>query len=443
MIWNQHYYLFGHGLAFSATIAALPIFTLLFLLGVMRKSAWVSGLAGLAVTLLVAIVGYQMPPGMALNAAAYGAAFGLFPISWIIFWAIALFRLTVETGKFEIIRDSVGRLTPDPRLQAILIAFAFGAFLEGASGFGTPVAIAATMLTGLGFSAFSASAICLLANTAPVAFGAIGIPVITLAGTTGLPLAQLSAEVGRVCAPISLVIPAYVIVATGGFVSLSGIWLPTMVCGAVFAGMQFTISNFIGPQLTDIIAALSSMLALVIYLHFRHPEHNENSGAIRNCLDKGFVPVVVDESANKKAAASLPPQHSLGEVLYAWMPYGFLVACVLLWGVGPIQHKLNLASFTVAWPTGEFGGMGLEGYVRLGFRKEMEAIADPVEREKYYQDKVAQLYANGKAVSIASVLEIDEVIDPAETRDWIMAGLRSVPTPEKRTHRKRPCIDTW
>ncbi|HZY72826.1 MAG TPA: lactate permease LctP family transporter [Edaphobacter sp.] len=350
VIWNQHYFLFGHGLAFSATIAALPIFTLLFLLGVMRKSAWVSGLAGLAATLLVAIVGYRMPPGMALSAAAYGAAFGLFPISWIIFWAIALFRLTVETGKFEIIRDSVGRLTPDPRLQAILIAFAFGAFLEGASGFGTPVAIAATMLTGLGFSAFSASAICLLANTAPVAFGAIGIPVITLAGTTGLPLAQLSAEVGRVCAPISLIIPAYVIVATGGFVSLAGIWLPTMVCGAVFAGMQFLISNFVGPQLTDIIAALSSMLALVIYLRFRHPEHNENSGAIRNCLDKGFVPVIVDEPANKKAAASLPLQHSLGEVLYAWMPYAFLVACVLLWGVGPIQHMLNRASFPVAWP---------------------------------------------------------------------------------------------
>jgi len=356
VIWNQHYFLFGHGLAFSATIAALPIFTLLFLLGVMRKSAWVSGLAGLAVTLLVAIVGYQMPPVMALSAAAYGAAFGLFPISWIIFWAIALFRLTVETGKFEIIRDSVGRLTPDPRLQAILIAFAFGAFLEGASGFGTPVAIAATMLTGLGFSAFSASAICLLANTAPVAFGAIGIPVITLAGTTGLPLAQLSAEVGRVCAPISLIIPAYVIVATGGFVSLSGIWLPTMVCGAVFAGMQFTISNFIGPQLTDIIAALSSMLALVIYLRFRHPEHNENSGAIRNCLDKGFVPVVVEKPVDKKladkdsASAGSSSPHSLGEVLYAWMPYGFLVACVLLWGVGPIQHMLNLASFNVAWP---------------------------------------------------------------------------------------------
>ncbi len=174
----------GHGLAFSVALASLPILTLLFLLGGMRKPAWIAGISGLIVTLLLATLAYGMPPLTALSAAANGAAFGLFPISWIVFWAIVLFRVTVETGHFEIIKDSVGRLTPDPRLQALLIAFAFGGFLEGAAGFGTPVAIASTMLIGLGFSPFSASAICLLANTAPVAFGSIGIPIITLAGTT-------------------------------------------------------------------------------------------------------------------------------------------------------------------------------------------------------------------------------------------------------------------
>jgi L-lactate transport len=355
VIWNQTYFLFGHGLALSALIAAAPIFTLLFLLGVMRKAAWVAGLFGLAVTFLVAIAGYHMPPVMAVSSAFYGAAFGLFPISWIIFWAIALFRLTVETGKFEIIRDSVGRLTPDPRLQALLIAFAFGAFLEGGAGFGTPVAIAATMLTGLGFSAFSASAICLLANTVPVAFGSIGIPVITLAGTTGLPLNQLSAAVGRICAPISLIIPAYIILATGGFASLAGIWLPALTCGAVFAGVQFLISNYVGAQLTDILAALSSMAALVVYLRFWHPRHRESSVSIRNCLEPVFVPVpgAAPSSAGLSAVTadgSLPSGHSAAQVLYAWMPYVFLVACVLLWGVTPIQAKLNSVSFAFSWP---------------------------------------------------------------------------------------------
>jgi len=357
VIWNQTYFLFGHGLAFSALIAALPIFTLLILLGVMRKAAWVAGLFGLAVTFIVAVAGYHMPPVTALSAAAYGAAFGLFPISWIIFWAIALFRVTVETGKFEIIRDSVGRLTPDPRLQALLIAFAFGAFLEGGAGFGTPVAIAATMLTGLGFSAFSASAICLLANTAPVAFGSIGIPIVTLAGTTGLPLNELSAAVGRMCAPISFIIPAYVIVATGGFVSLSGIWLPTLTCGAVFAGVQFLISTYVGPQLTDILAALSSMAALVVYLRFWHPKQNESSASIRNCLEPAFIPVINEKTSSNQqpatvptTATGLPTQHSAGQILYAWMPYIFLVACVLLWGVAPIHAALDSVSFSFAWP---------------------------------------------------------------------------------------------
>ena len=199
----------------------------------LRKPAWVAGIASLAVAFVLAIAGYGMPAKAAVSAAAYGGAFGLFPISWIIFWAIALFRVTVETGKFEIIRDSIGRLTADPRLQALLIAFSFGAFLEGAAGFGTPVAIAATMLTGLGFSPFSASAICLLANTVPVAFGSIGIPVITLAGTTGLPVDKLSRAVGLMCSPVALIIPAYLIVAMCGFGAMSGVWLPALAWRAL------------------------------------------------------------------------------------------------------------------------------------------------------------------------------------------------------------------
>jgi len=176
-----------------------------------------------------------MPVPLVLRATVYGATFGLFPIAWIVFWALALYRLTVDTGQFEIIKNSVGHLTQDRRLQALLIAFAFGAFIEGASGFGTPVAVAAAMLSGLGFSPFQAAAICLIANTSPVAFGAIGTPLVTLAAVTNLPLAELSAHVGKICAPVSLFIPAYLMLVMGGLKALRAVLPAALVCGISFA----------------------------------------------------------------------------------------------------------------------------------------------------------------------------------------------------------------
>src|SRR6187551_3173499 len=218
----------------STLVAALPIFVLLLLIGVLRKPAWMSALAGLATGLVVAVFAYGMPGDLAVRSALMGAAFGLLPIGWIVYWAVVLYRITLETGNFEIIKDSIGGLTTDRRLQAMLIAFAFGAFVEGAAGFGTPVAVAAAMLTGLGFSPFFAAAICLLANTAPVAFGAIGTPLVTLAGVTGLPLQALSAEVGRICAPVSLFIPAYLICVMGGLPALRSVWPAALVAGGCF-----------------------------------------------------------------------------------------------------------------------------------------------------------------------------------------------------------------
>ena len=185
---------------------------------------------------VIAIGVYDMPVGLAVSSTTLGAAFGLFPIGWIVYWAVVLYRITLETGNFEIIKDSIGGLTADRRLQAMLIAFAFGAFIEGAAGFGTPVAVAAAMMTGLGFSPFFAAGICLLANTAPVAFGSIGIPVVTLAIITGLPdELELSAWVGRLCAPISILIPAYLILVMGGFRGLKGVLPAAIVCGVCFA----------------------------------------------------------------------------------------------------------------------------------------------------------------------------------------------------------------
>jgi len=196
-MWTHNYEPLGGSLALSAPVAALPIVVLFLMLGVWRAPAWKAALSGLVTAFLVASGVYGMPVGLAAISTVYGAAYGIFPIAWIVFSSIMLYRLAVDTGKFEVIKDSVGSLTDDRRLQAMFIAFSFGAFIEGAAGFGAPVAVSGAMLAGLGFNPFYAAGICLLANTAPVAFGSIGIPVTTLAAVTGLPVLQLSAMVGR------------------------------------------------------------------------------------------------------------------------------------------------------------------------------------------------------------------------------------------------------
>jgi L-lactate transport len=342
--WQQNYTLFGQGLTVSAAIAAIPILTLLFLLGVRRKPAWIAALSGLSITVLLALVGYRMPPKLIFSAATYGAAFGLFPISWVVFWAIALYHVTLESGKFEIIRSSLGSLTTDIRLQALLVAFTFGAFVEGATGFGTPVAVASAMLVGFGFSPFYAAALCLLANTAPVAFGSIGIPVITLAGITGLPLGPLSAAVGRLCAPLSLIVPAYLIATMVGWRRTMEIWPAALVSGGVFATSQFLMSNYVGPQLTDIVSSLLALLALLLLFRLWKPRHlleigHPEAAAFSDRPD-GVVP-----------ANSIDPIYSAREILSAWLPYGLLVVFVLLWGFKPFQNLLNLVTVNFPWPS--------------------------------------------------------------------------------------------
>jgi lactate permease len=323
-MWQQNYTPLSGSLGLSALVASLPVFVLLFLIGIKRKPAWISALSGLAAAVVVALAVYRMPAGIMLSATAYGATFGLFPIGWIVFWAIVLYRITVETGKFEIIKDSIGGLTDDRRIQALLIAFAFGAFVEGAAGFGTPVAVAAAMLAGLGFSPFYAAGICLLANTAPVAFGSIGIPVVTLARITGLSESVLSAWVGRICAPVSLIVPAYLIMVMGGWKALRGVLPAAAVCGVAFAGMQFLVSNYIGPQLTDILSSLAAIIALAVLLKAWKPADTFEL--------EGAGPHV------------RPRQHSFGAIILAWSPYLFLVFFVLLWGLSgnvPIKDALR------------------------------------------------------------------------------------------------------
>src|SRR5438093_1498721 len=309
-MWQQNYTPIANSLALSALVAAVPIFVLLFLIGIRRKPAWIASLAGLGATVVLAVAVYRMPLGLLFSSVLYGAAFGLFPIGWVVFSAILLYRVTLESGKFNILKDSIGHLTEDGRLQMMLVAFAFGAFVEGCAGFGTPVAVAATMLTGLGFSPFLAAAVCLVANTAPVAFGSIATPITTLAVTTGLPLERLSAGVGRICAPVSLFIPAYMIAVMCGWSGLRGVLPAAAVCGIAFAGTQFVVSNFIGPELTDILAAIAAIVAMVVLLRVWKP---------RDKFDFGHLtPAKVS--------------HSKRDLLLAWTPYIFLVVMVMLWG---------------------------------------------------------------------------------------------------------------
>ena len=327
-MWQHNYHPVAGSLAASALVAAIPVFVLFLMLGVLRKPAWMSALSALASALLVALTVYGMPVQLAVISTLYGAAYGLFPIAWIVFASIMLYRLAVDTGKFEIIKDSVGTLTDDRRLQALFIAFSFGAFIEGAAGFGAPVAVSGAMLAGLGFNPFYAAGICLLANTAPVAFGSIGIPVITLANVTGLPVMALSAMIGRLCAMISVLIPAYLLVVMAGATRALEVLPAIVACGLSFAGMQFLVSNFIGPDLTDIMSSLTCIIVMVAVLKLWKPQ--------RIMRLEGDQPV--------RAAART---HSAGEIFVAWLPYLLLVAFVLAWGAPAVKNAIDAR--THAW----------------------------------------------------------------------------------------------
>lgn len=321
-MWQHNYHPVAGSLAASALVAAIPVFVLFLMLGVLRRPAWMSALSALASALVVSLAVYGMPVQLAVISTLYGAAYGLFPIAWIVFTSIMLYRLAVDTGKFEIIKDSVGTLTDDRRLQALFIAFSFGAFIEGAAGFGAPVAVSGAMLAGLGFNPFYAAGICLLANTAPVAFGSIGIPVITLANVTGLPVMALSAMVGRLCAMISVLIPAYLLVVMAGTTRALEVLPAIAACGLSFAGMQFLVSNFIGPDLTDIMSSLTCIIVMVAVLKLWKPQR------------------IMRLDGDQPVRAALRT-HSAGEILVAWSPYLLLVLCVLAVGAPAIKNAID------------------------------------------------------------------------------------------------------
>jgi lactate permease len=324
----------------SALVAAIPIIVLLGAIAFLRMKAHIAALLGLIASLAVAIFVFGMPSRMAGVSAVFGAAYGLMPIGWIILNVIFLYQLTVEKGYFDILKSSIGAVTRDRRLQLLLIAFSFGAFFEGAAGFGTPVAVTGAILIGLGFRPLGASGLSLIANTAPVAFGALGTPVIALAGVTGLDLFQLSSKIGQQLPWFSLMVPFWLIWAFAGFRGMLGIWPAALIAGGCFAVPQFLISNFHGPWLVDIVAAVVSMAALTLFLKIWRPKQlwlaTERPGK-NSAIDAPEVEARIAQS-EVDPPTSYP---SRSDAIKAWTPWIILCVCVFLWGVPQFKAFLD------------------------------------------------------------------------------------------------------
>ncbi|MEV7865920.1 L-lactate permease [Streptomyces sp. NPDC088124] len=321
-------------LALSALVAALPLATVLILLGGVRMRAHLAGLTGLAVAVLVGWLAFSMPLGQTLSAGAQGVLFGLFPIMWIVVNALWVYRMTVRTQHFDILRRSFGRLSDDPRIQALVVAFCFGALLEALAGFGAPVAICSVMLVALGFDPVKAAVVALVANTAPVAFGAMGTPVVTLAQVTGLPLDTVAAVVGRQTPLLALVVPLVLIGLVDGRRGLRETWVPALACGVAFAVAQFAAANYVSAQLADIAAALAGAAALVAVPSARRPA----AEPVRAAVLTGVRSEDLDREDPRR------------EVVRAYAPYALIVAIFSVAQIPPVKELLAKATQVFDWP---------------------------------------------------------------------------------------------
>ena len=333
MVWSQVYDPLNN-MWLSALVAAIPIIVLLGAIAIFEIRAHIAAALGLVAALLIAVVGFGMPAGMAGATAVYGAAYGLLPIGWIILNVIFLYRLTDEAGLFSVLRDSIAALTPDRRLQLLFIAFSFGAFFEGAAGFGTPVAVTGAMLIGLGFAPLAASGLSLIANTAPVAYGALGTPVIALAAVTGLDLLELSGMIGRQLPFFSLIVPFWVVAAFAGLRGMWQVWPALLVCGVSFAIPQYLVSNFHGPWLVDVVAAIVSMLCLAGFLKIWKPK------SLWLATSRDGDPAVDTTPRPQSLGAAAAPA-TRGAVLRAWLPWVILSLFVFAWGIPQFKAFLD------------------------------------------------------------------------------------------------------
>ena len=340
--WQQSYNPFGHWLL-STLVAAIPVVVLLGTLALGHIKAHYAALAGLAAALLVAIFGFHMPASLAAAGAVYGAGYGLFPIGWIVLNVIFMYQLTVESGQFTVVQHSLTGITKDRRLQLLLIAFCFGAFFEGAAGFGTPVAVTAALLIGLGFKPLQASGLSLIANTAPVAFGGLGIPIIALSKVTGISEVVLSAMTGRILAPFCVLIPFWLIWAFAGFGGMIEVWPAILVAGVSFVIPQVLISNLMGPWLVNVIAAAVSMVCLTLFLLVWKPK--------KIWKFEGQE----EEEQEKAAKGHVQQTYTRAEITRAWIPWVVLSAMVFLWGTQTGKLWMNapekVFTSTATWAT--------------------------------------------------------------------------------------------
>ncbi|MCY8340029.1 L-lactate permease LutP [Bacillus haynesii] len=331
MGWTQDYIPLGNSLLLSSLAALIPILYFFWALAIKRMKGHTAGVTTLLIALVLAVFVYGMPAHQAVMSASQGAVYGLLPIGWIIVTSVFLYKLTVKTGQFEIIRSSVLSITDDRRLQALLIAFSFGAFLEGAAGFGAPVAISAALLVGLGFNPLYAAGICLIANTAPVAFGAIGIPIIAVEGPTGIPAMDISKMVGRQLPFLSVFIPFYLIIIMSGFKRAWEVLPAILVSGVSFAVTQYVSSNFLGPELPDILSAIVSLIALAVFLKFWKPKTT-----FRFSHEKEMAAAAEAQQLEQQKAS-----YSAGQIFKAWTPFLLLTAMVSIWGIPAVKQALT------------------------------------------------------------------------------------------------------
>ena len=308
--WQQVYAPIGGSLGLSALVALIPIVFFFLALAVFRMKGHYAAIITLALSMIVAVFGFEMPVNMVFASAEYGFLFGLWPIAWIIVASVFLYKLTVKSGQFEIIRNSIIKITEDQRIQVILIGFSFGAFLEGAAGFGAPVAITAAILVGLGFKPLYAAGLCLIANTAPVAFGALGVPIIVAGQVTGIDAFTIGAMAGRQLPLLSLIIPFWLVAMMDGWKGIKEVWPAALVAGASFAISQYLTSNFIGPELPDVTSAIVSIVATTVFLKYWKPKN------VMKTVELGDV---------------VQSTYSTGQIVKAWSPFIILSVIVTIW----------------------------------------------------------------------------------------------------------------
>lgn len=370
MQWHQVIDPFNN-IGLSALLAIVPILFIFWALIIKRMKGYQASLIAIGLAIIIAISAYGMPVKLALLSTANGALYGLFPICWIVITAVFLFNITVKSGQFEIIKHYMASITSDRRLQALLIAFSFGSFLEGTAGFGAPVAITAAMLVGLGFNPLYAAGICLIANTAPVAFGAIGIPITVASQVTSIPEMAISQMVGRTLPILSVVLPFYLVMIMAGFRKSNEVLPAIIVTGVSFAFLQWFSSNFIGPALPDVIAGIGSIVSLILLLKFWKPK------SIWRFPNEPIPTVNMDI------------KYTTGEIIRAWSPFILLTIFIIAWGLKPIKDVFNAV-----------------GQVQFEFPGIHNMIIDKNEKEIPHIFKFNYLSASGTAILLSAIVSI-------------------------------------